>query len=312
MKKVGLTVLAVVGILLLMGGSFFAGKRYSEQSTTSERQSHPLLAKRLFMENPNDVLVNFEPLRSKIRTELGFYGEDDVSLYFEYLPTGTSIRYGANTHMVAASLLKLPLVMNLYHLSEDGTINMEDKIKLEEAWLDDQFGELYKKGAGYEMTIRELANAALEQSDNTAINGVQAILDAHNFPASESSLNALDVEYSDTQTTDLELSARSYSSFLKCLYFSCYLSQDNSQEVLASLARSTVGKDRLGKYIPDDIPLPHKIGVVGDHNQGDCGIVYLPNRHYELCILINDTQQRGSEIIAQISKFVYDYVREAN
>jgi beta-lactamase class A len=275
-------------------------------------KEYPLLAKRLFVEDPNDTIVNFEPLRSKLRAELKYYGDAGSSLYFEYLPTGTSIRIGDQTQLVGASLLKLPAVMDLYHLAENGKVNLDERVSLEEAWLDDQFGELYKKGTGYTLSIRELAKIALEQSDNTALNGVQAVVKRLELNQANSSYNALDVDFSDTEMTDLELSARSYSSFLKCLYFACYVSPDGSQEILNYLSNSVVGKERLPKYLPPTTTVAHKIGVVGENTQADCGIVYVEYRHYVLCIMLKETKEKGSEVIAQLSKHVYDYVIQAH
>ncbi|HRK94098.1 MAG TPA: serine hydrolase [Candidatus Saccharibacteria bacterium] len=291
--------------------SFYAGSQYSRNQQLDASKNHPLLAKRIFIENANDTLINFEPLRAELQKDLEFYDER-VSLYFEYLPTGTSIRIGDKYQSVAASLLKVPAVMELYKLAEKGEVNLDKTVSLKEEWLDDQYGTLHRKGAGHKLTIKQLAKITLEQSDNTALNGVQAIVTQHNLKPSENAFNALDVEFNDTPTTELELNTRSYSSFLKCLYFACYVSADSSQEIMTYLTRSTEGKTgRLGKYIPDDIKIAHKIGVAGENNQAACGIVYLSSRHYVLCVMINETQERGSEIIAQTSKLVYDYVKAA-
>lgn len=299
-------------ILLLCAGSFAIGNWFASKHLSDQTRQHPLLAKRLFIENANDPIINFEPLRSKLRSELAFYGDQKASLYFEYLPTGTSIRIGSNTQLVGASLLKLPAVMDLYHLAEEKKLNLDDRVTLRGEWLDDQFGELYKKGTGYSLSIRELAKIALEQSDNTAINGVQSIVQSHRLESSKSSFNALDVEFTDTEMSNLELSARSYSSFLKCLYFACYVSTDDSQEILEYLSHTAVGRERLPKYLPESVTVAHKIGVAGEDTQADCGIVYVQHRNYVLCVMLTETKEKGSEVIAQLSKYVYDYVTQSN
>ncbi len=87
------------------------------------------------------------------------------------------------------------------------------------------------------------------------------------------------------------------------------MSADASQEIMTYLTHSTSGTSgRMGKYIPKNIEIAHKIGVVGNSTQADCGIVYIPDRNYVLCVMINEQQARGSEVIAQVSKKVYDYV----
>lgn len=188
-------------------------------------------------------------------------------------------------------------------------MNLDDTITLKEEWLDSGYGDLYKKGAGYSSTIRKFAELALEESDNTALNAVQSVLDAHATEKMTSAYEALDVDYVDDERTNLSMSARAYASFLKCLYFACYISPDSSQEIMTYLTQSTYGEDgRLGKYIPSNVKIAHKIGVAGDQVQSDCGIVYVPNRHYILCVMLNEEKGKGGEVIAQISKKVYDYV----
>ncbi|HRJ91343.1 MAG TPA: serine hydrolase, partial [Candidatus Saccharibacteria bacterium] len=175
---------------------------------------------------------------------------------------------------------------------------------------DSNYGDLYKKGAGYKLSIHDLARITIEQSDNTALNGVQDIIKPHvstNSP--NSAYSALDVEFTDSSSTDLQLSARSYTSFLKCLYFACYLSTDSSQEIMNYLTHSTEGKsNKLKKYLPNNVKIAHKIGVAGNMSQADCGVVYVPNRNYALCVMLEESEDRASEVIAQVSKKVYDYV----
>lgn len=305
-KKLGL---GAIVALLIAGLSFFAGSWWTHDRINHKPDAYPLLAKRIFVEDPNDTILNFEPLRSKLRDELSYYAENS-SLYFEYLPTGTSIRIGDSKQLVGASLLKLPHVMDLYHLAELKRLNLEDHITLKQEWLDDQYGELYKKGAGHSLTIRELARIAIQDSDNTAINGVKALVADARLDPKDSSFNALDVDFGTKQDKTVELSSRAYSSFLKCLYFACYLPKSDSQELLNFLSHTTVGADRLPKYLPHNTTVAHKIGVLGEKTQGDCGIVYVEHRNYVLCVLLEEGQTKGSEVIAELSKHVYDYVTQ--
>lgn len=304
MKKIIIGITSVV----VLGASFLAGNLYSNQKLINLHKKHPFLAKRIFSEDANDSVINFEPLRKKLQNELSHYNDTDRSLYFEYLPTGTSIRIGENSQLVGASLLKLPHIMNLYHLAEAKSINLEDKVQLRQSWLDDSYGDLYKKGSGYELTIRDLVKMAAEKSDNTAINGIKEIVASHKLLREDTAINALDVDLSTGPEGDTQLSSRSYSSFLKCLYFACYVSPDNSQEILSYLSANITANDRLPKYLPKDLKVAHKFGVSGEVTQGDCGIIYVERRNYVLCVLLNENKVKGSEIIAQLSKYVYDYV----
>jgi beta-lactamase class A len=307
MKRYIRPITAIMATALVVLASFFGGMWFSSYQADKEISDHDLLSKRIFLSKPNDILVNFEPMRAELRKDLAYY-DGKVSLYFEYLPTGTSMRFGDTNQLVAASLLKVPVVMELYRLSEMDKISLADEIIIKQEWLDEGYGDLYKKGAGHTLTLRELAAITLEQSDNTALNAIQSVVDEHDDDKLKSAYDSLDVDFGSDRES-LSMSARAYASFMKCLYFSCYLSVDSSQEIMTYLTKSTYGTTgRIGKYISDDVTIAHKIGVAGNAVQSDCGIVYVPNRNYILCVMLDEEQDRGGEAIAQISKRVYDYV----
>ena len=60
----------------------------NEQSFQAQKSKYPLLATRVLLENPVDVLVSFLSLRNNLKNELAPWG-DSFGMYFEYLPTGT-------------------------------------------------------------------------------------------------------------------------------------------------------------------------------------------------------------------------------
>jgi beta-lactamase class A len=134
MKKYIIPTTLLLCAIVLVIASFFGGMWYSDFRANTQLSSHNLLSKRIFLSRPNDILVNFEPMRAELREELAYYN-DRVSLYFEYLPTGTSVRLGDATQLVAASLLKVPVSMELYRLSEMDRVNLDQKVTLKQEWV---------------------------------------------------------------------------------------------------------------------------------------------------------------------------------
>src|SRR3972149_8866427 len=71
----------------------------------SETSNYPYISPRIFMQNRNDILINFIDLRMKLKN----YVEDNnlpLGFYFEYLPSGNSIGVNEKEEFVLASLLK--------------------------------------------------------------------------------------------------------------------------------------------------------------------------------------------------------------
>ncbi len=295
---------------MLSFGTGYMTKDKRDVDTEQESQAtYPLLAKRLFIENPNDVIINFAGLR----TELTSYLENQNiqgSLYFEYLPTGTSVRVQGDEELVAASLMKIPVVMELYRTAELGRIDLDKKVPLQREWLDDKFGTLYKKGEGYEISMREAAKLALTESDNTAISAI-LYSTRDTLKPEENVINSLDVSLERDDQLLLSISARSYASFLKCLYFSCYLDKADSQEILDYLTESKFN-NRMRAGIPDNVLIAHKIGTYSNKTQSDCGVVYEPSRNYILCVMLYvGDNTSGNSHIANLSRITYEYIKKS-
>jgi beta-lactamase class A len=271
----------------------------------SEYKKYNLLSADVVGDNPNDILINFVPLRKKLQDR--FKSVDaKQSFYFEYLPDGTSIRIGADQQLVAASLIKVPLAMNLYRAAEMGKLNLDATITVKADELDDAYGDLYKRGPGFTMTLRQAAQYALRQSDNTATHVIYDHV-KNLLTYDEQSLARLDIDQ-NMEDGQAVVTARSYSSVLKGLYFSAYLSKNDSQEILKYLSQSDAD-NRITKNLPHSIPVAHKIGVYNANwAESDCGIIYLPKRPYILCIMVGLPEDQANDFIAEISKDVYDFV----
>lgn len=306
--KSRIALLTVVSIFL---GSL-AGYIYGHGSQPSANQAqYPLLSRRIQIDNPSQVQINFTSLRKDLTDYLSTLkdGGSNVSVYFEYLPTGIAININENNQSIAASLMKLPVVMNLYKASELGQVNLDKKVPLKKEWLNSEYGSLYEKGEGYEITIREAARLALKDSDNTALLLVWAQLSDLTIQPENDSLNYLDIEYGVVEDDRVQIGARSYTSIIKCLYYSCFNNNQDSEQMLTYMTESSF-RDRLTKYLPEDLKIAHKIGTYNTRYQSDCGLVYLENRRYALCIMVEGQDPDSSQIIADLSQKVYLHLSE--
>jgi beta-lactamase class A len=303
-----LRILAVINVIVLvLNAVWFWQNSTRPAGEGGQSAQYPLLAKRIFVENPNEIFINFVPLRKKLEARLNQI-DAPKSFYFEYLPDGTSIRLGEDTELVAASLIKLPLVMNLYRAAELGRIDLNKTVTIAADDLDDGFGELWRKGAGSTLSLKQAAGLALQQSDNTAMRVIyKEVVGKDLLQQDEESLSQLDIEYS-LQDGRAVISAKAYASITKCLYFSCYLNWQHSQELLTYLSQ-TPFNERIASPIPKGVQVAHKIGVFSDKlAESDCGIVYAPKRPYVLCIMVGLPGDQANALMAELSKDIYDFI----
>lgn len=279
----------------------------SRSTPESAQASYPLLSPRIFADSPNDILIRFFPLRKQLETKFEALPEGtQYSFYFEYLPSGTAMRIGDDNQLVAASLIKLPLVMNLYRAAELEKIDLDKTVTIAADEVDGSYGSLWEKGAGTQFTLRRLAQYVLEESDNTAAHAIYNHT-KNLLTEEEQSLAQLDVDQTMKDGHAI-INAKSYTSVLKSLYFASYVNRNSSNEILSYLT-SSAEHDRLTKNLPSDIKVAHKNGVYDQMKvESDCGIIYATKRPYALCIMIGLSNEESNAFIADVSKTIYDYI----
>jgi beta-lactamase class A len=314
---------AVIWLPILLGASIIANIVLAVQvarpvATDTENGQYPFIARRLFLEDPNDVLINFSPLRDDLRTYLAGLS-DRTGVYFEYLPTGLSINAQGNDEFFRASLAKLPAVMRAYKFLEEERLSFDETLTLTEEQLDDGYGDLWQRGAGATLTVREAVTLILTHSDNTAFNALHERVNVQllqDQPDGDQSIDDvydyLDIPRAAEGVTPM-ISPKNYSSILKSLFFSAYLTYEHSNDILETLT-GRLTEQWLRGPIPASIRVANKIGVYDVepetlHVYADCGIVYYPSRPYILCIMVNSSDgEHSSTIIEDVSRMVYQYV----
>lgn len=324
MKKIliGILVGCLFSVIFLKSFPSEATQPKDSDKPKEQYSDYPFLAKRIFLDNPNDTIVNFIALREKLKKYVDS-SPKKVGVYFEYLPTGVSVGVNDRDEFYRASLIKLPLVMRAYKMIEEGSIKKDEMLTVRRDLLDDSYGDLGKTGGGTTLPVSDVINLILTKSDNTAYN---LLLDKVNQVFKEDKRQSergidevndfFDIPRSDS-TNDFQITPKSYSSILKSLFFSSYLTYKSSNEIIEIMSNSTF-TNGLPKFLPKEVKVSHKIGIYDapDDKKGvhsDCGIVYLTNRQYVLCIMVASSEEEDSlKYISVISKMVFDYVSQAN
>ncbi|MEK7096288.1 MAG: serine hydrolase [Patescibacteria group bacterium] len=247
-----------------------------------------------------------------LRSSLNEYtssAKDKVGIYFEYLPSGTSIGINDKKEIRLSSLAKVPTVMATYKLIEQDKLTEDKLLVIQEQHRDSQFGSLWRKEPGDKITVSEAARLAIIESDNTAHNLLLA-----NLPGGEIDkvYSSLDIPLNKSDGGYPIISAKSYSSILRSLYLSSYLSREYSNKIL-EIMTGTIYKDKVPALLPSSVKVAHKVGVYQRQPPAisaysDCGIIYVPNRPYLVCMMIEGTENDAVRYMSETSKIIYDYV----
>jgi beta-lactamase class A len=294
----------------VMGREKLTGAKAAQSTkpnTEELREAFPLLSPRTFIDNPNDRLINFVKLREELRTYHSSI-PDLVGFYFEYLPTGVSIGINEKEEFVLASLLRVPLIMGVYKAINNGEIRHDQVLTIQQQTIDTQFGDLWKRGVGAQITVDEAIRLTLTQSDNTA---KELLIEIVGSQAIEEVYNNLDIPI-DFKTDRPIMTPKNYTSVLRSLYLSSYVPYDDSQAILTLLTQSPFS-DKIVAGVPDTVTVAHKIGVYVNPDKEtsvytDCGIFYVPKRPYILCAMTQSAEPNARTYMRTISKIIYDYI----
>jgi len=249
-----------------------------------------------------DLIVNFQPLRDYLNST--YEKDPDISIYFEYLPTGANISINKDAEFYPASLLKVPVAMAVAKKIEKGEWKWTNELVLMSTDKDDRFGTLYKSPSNSTFTIEELVRRSLSDSDNTAhfmlVRNLEMeeMKDVYNHMGLEGFLE-----------TEGILSAKRYAVIVRALYAASYNSEEHSQRLLSYMTHSPF-HEYLQNGLPQDVLFAHKIGVDEEKKiYLDSGIVYLSGRPYILTVMTkNKNDAKAREIMKNISEKVYNYV----
>jgi len=312
-SKIFLGKALMVGCLVFLavnlGWTLYNVSQSRKDQPTAAAQ-YPLLSKRIFAENQNDILINFTPLRSAMRSYVAKQPEK-IGVYFEYLPSGTSIGINDQMEVRLASLIKVPVVMAVYKEMERGKLSSDTVITMQREDFDPRFGNLWKRGAGAKLTIAETIHINLVESDNTA---TRLLVRQLSEGAIDAVFDALDLP-KDRQDGAAVISPKSYASILRSLYLSSYLERAHSNEILDILTRTNFN-DQIPAGVPEGVKVAHKIGTFEGQDaqpvHNDCGIIYVPNRPYALCIMVPGDEATSRKHMQYLSKMVYGYIERVD
>jgi len=310
--------LAGFGVLIIVVLWFFYIPRLKVESGVFNNK-YPFLNPSVEILKQDGLLVDFQQLRDFLINKYENREDFLVSVYFEYLPTGENISVNKDEKIWPASLIKIPVAMAAMKNIQDGKWLLDNELVILDNDKDGDFGKLYLEPSGTTLTIEKLITETLVNSDNTAHFVLLRNLENQEFEevfahvGLDDIINALKKAPSDQEFNN-SITAKRYSIFFRSLYNATFLNPKYSNLFLDILAGSP--KEYLSSGLPDNIKFVHKTGIRDDDLVwADSGIVYVPNRHYLLTVMIRQKNQENpsdreeiNKLFRSISEEIYDYV----
>ncbi|MCI0641141.1 MAG: class A beta-lactamase-related serine hydrolase [Gemmataceae bacterium] len=255
-----------------------------------------------------------------------------VAIAVKHLDNSESCYLNADEVLPTASLIKFPVMIEVYQQVLEGKIKLSDMVTLREQDKVPGSGILtYHFSEGATFPLKDAVRLMIVFSDNTATNlildrigigSTGARMAAWGFPNTKihakvflGSTTSIDPErtkkYGLGSTT-----AREMVGLLEKLHNGQLVNAESCKAMVETMKKCD-DKAKLKRFLPEKIAVAHKTGTVSNVKT-DAGIVYLPSGPVAICVLTNDNEDRrfvednaANVLIGKVAKEVYDYFRTA-
>jgi D-alanyl-D-alanine carboxypeptidase (penicillin-binding protein 5/6) len=253
----------------------------------------------------------------------------EVAVAVEHLPSGTRFVHRADEPMPTASLIKLPIMVEVYRQAAEGRVDLDERLTFREEDRTPGSGILTPHfSPGATLTLRDAVRLMIAFSDNAATN---LVLGRIGLSATNQTMEALGLP--NTRVHAFVFRPASSIAPERSRQFG--LGSTTAAEMLQLLKRLDAGElvsreacaamrehlrqcqdRRMGRLLPPGVKVAHKTGSVAAVRT-DAGLIEAPSGTIALCVLTrNNEDQRFSEenaaevLTARIGRAVYDFFEE--
>ncbi len=256
--------------------------------------------------------------------------EGDFAIAFQDLNRPENVfLLNENEQFHAASTMKVPVMIEIYHQASQGQLALTDSILVKNKFesivdystyemniAEDSEPSLYTK-IGKQMTLFDLMNQMIISSSNLATNILIDEVGAKNVNASMQRLGAYNTEVlrgvEDQKAYDLGLNNMTTAKDLMTILKSIALplgETTQDQIAMIDVLKAQEFNDIIPRFLPGDVQVAHKTGsITGLHH--DVGIIYLPNGETYVLVLLSKNLKnfdQGTLTLAKISQLFYEHV----
>ena len=260
-------------------------------------------------------------LENELRNLASRYPNIKPSIYVWDYTGSRNAEINANDVYPSASIIKLPVLIELFRRSESlknagyKPVDLDSKLLFDEIHKASGSGYLqYYKTGGY-YTIDYLAKIMIQSSDNSATNMLLdeiGGMDALNAASRKWGLTSTQMtswlpDLSGTNT----ISAKDMATLLNNIDNPKFLN-DNSRYMIKQYMSNVHNRALLQAGLPKEAELLHKTGDIGKM-LGDAGIVYAPNGRKYIAVVLTERPHNdysARDFIQEASRIIYKYVIE--
>ena len=243
-------------------------------------------------------------------SSLSMHAPGNVGIVIKDLSTGLTSGVNASANMPAASIIKIPVMVEVFRQMSLGTIGLSDLLHLQRGDRDNGWGDLADARTGTPYSISKLMWLMITESDNTATNMLIRRVGRSHINATMHDLGLAQTRLGDYIRSDGDIrSLRSSPNDMMKLLEA--MAQDRLIDAWSSRAMITIltGQHHNGllpQPLPSGIQIAHKTGTLHD-TLNDVGIVYMENTPYIIAVMTTHlpTLDSGRRFIRNVSSAAF-------
>jgi len=279
-----------------------------------------LINSALIAQVPTSQNLDFSKLEAEIQHLVDSF-KGDVGVYVKHLPTGNEIAIQADSIFPTASMVKVPIMVRIFELMEDGVLHYDSTHVYED--------RLYYAGsdivasfkAGEAISLHKLIFLSISFSDNTASLWLQEL--SGTGSGVNDLMERLGLEYTRVNSrtegrTDAfraygwgQTTPREMGTLLERIYNGEIINKEQSDEMYRIMSKTLWDKEAL-VAIPKNINVASKQGTVSA-SKSEVFLVNAPGNDYVVCIITKNQEDRrwaddneGNVLLRNISRILWD------
>jgi beta-lactamase class A len=248
-------------------------------------------------------------LRSQLAT-FSARAPGHIGLLVQDLTTGVSTGINASANMPAASIIKIPVMVEVFRQMSVGTFDLNRKLTLTQGDRDWGWGDLASARRGTRYTVSRLLWLMITDSDNTATNMLIRLVGRAHINTTMQTLGLRQTRVGDYIRSDGDIrSLRSSPSDMAHLLVAMARNQlvdEWSSREMINILNGQTHNGLLPQPLPAGTQIAHKTGTLHD-TLNDVGIVFLNSEPYVIAVMTTQlpTLDAGRRFIRGVSRLAY-------
>ena len=253
---------------------------------------------------------------AELQLQLGamsMHAPGHIAMEIKDLTSGFIEGVNSGASMPAASTIKIPVMVEVFHQLQEGRFDFNTLVKLRASDKDWGSGSLCNHRVGSSYPVSQLLRAMITVSDNTATNMLIRLVGRQHINEEMRTMGLQHTRLTDYIRTEgnairwaLRSSPSDMVTLLADMANSELIDEWSSREMISILSGQQ-HNGLLPEPLPADLQIAHKTGMLHD-TLNDVGIVYAASTPYVIAVMTTNlpSLNAGRRFIRGVSLLAYD------